>query len=146
MEQILNKFSKNIPIKLSIAGLIKEIETKKIRNVVVVDKENMVFNPNIFPSYEDLYTVEILSKNSQNLAKGRHLIAESKGKDAADILIIIVLYELGKLNLNEITLLTNDHYGETLQPIFLNLGMNIRIKNKEDVINAERYWLFAKLL
>lgn len=146
MEQILNKFSKNIPIKMSIAGLIKEIETKKIRNVVVVDKENMVFNANIFSSYEDLYTVEILSKNSQNLAKGRHLIAESKGKDAADILIIIVLYELGKLNLNEITLLTNDHYGETLQPIFLNLGMNIRIKNKEDVINAERYWLFAKLL
>lgn len=119
--------------------MIQEVETKKIRNVVVVDKENMVFNSNIFSSYEDLYTVEILSKNSENLAKGRHLVAESKGKDAADILIIIVLYELGKLNLNEITLLTNDHYGETLQPIFLNLGMNIRIKNKEDVSNAERY-------
>lgn len=139
MEPILNKFTKNIPIKLSISGLVKEIETKKIRNVVVIDKENMVFNSNIFSSYEDLYAVEILSKNSENIAKGRHLIAESKGKDAADILIIIVLYELGKLNLNEITLLTNDHYGETMQPIFSSLGVNIKIKNKEDVINAERY-------
>lgn len=75
MEPILHKFTKNIPIKLSIAGLVKEIETKKIRNVVVIDKENMVFNSNIFSSYEDLYAVEILSKNSENIAKGRHLIA-----------------------------------------------------------------------
>ena len=75
MESILSKFTKNIPIKLSIADLVKEIETKKIRNVFVIDRENIAFNSNIFSSSENLYTIEILSKNTENIAKGRHLIA-----------------------------------------------------------------------
>jgi hypothetical protein len=50
------------------------------------------FNYGHLQAYPDHYCIEIVSKNNENIAKNRYLIAESTGKDAADILIIIVLY------------------------------------------------------
>jgi hypothetical protein len=39
------------------------------------------------------------------------MVAESKGRDAADILMVIVLTELSKMNMEELVLLTKDHFG-----------------------------------
>lgn len=41
---------------------------------------------------KDVYVLEVVAKNQENLATGRFLVAESTGKDAADILIILALY------------------------------------------------------
>jgi len=42
------------------------------------------------------------------------MIADSNGKDAADIMIVIALYEISHFTKHPILLLTNDHYGNTL--------------------------------
>lgn len=39
----------------------------------------------------EVYCLEVVSKGRENLASGRYLVAESTGKDAADILIILAL-------------------------------------------------------
>ena len=58
-------------------------------------------------------------------------MAESAGKDAADILIILVLFELSKIDPKmRLILATNDHYGKTLQPIYKSLGVNIEVTTK----------------
>ena len=80
---------------------------------------------------KDVYVLEVVAKNQENLATGRFLVAESSGKDAADILIILVLYELAKIDPKmRIVLVTNDHYGKTLQPIYKCLGANIEVIGK----------------
>lgn len=90
----------------------------------------MKINTDFLRSSQKNYIIEVVSKNSEHLAKGKYLVAESKGKDAADILIIITMFELGKLGIKDITLFTSDHYGETLKPIFASLGINIKTVNK----------------
>lgn len=57
-------------------------------------------------------------------------MAESTGKDAADILSIIVVYDLCKLvGRSKVTLITNDHFGRTLQPILESIGVKIQLSN-----------------
>lgn len=57
-------------------------------------------------------------------------MAESTGKDAADILSIIVVYDLCRLvGKSKVTLLTNDHFGRTLQPILESIGVKIILSN-----------------
>ena len=57
-------------------------------------------------------------------------MAESTGKDAADIFTIIVVYDLCRLvNHSKVTLLTNDHFGRTLQPILESIGVKIQLNN-----------------
>ena len=57
-------------------------------------------------------------------------MAESTGKDAADIFTIIVVYDLCRLvNQSKVTLLTNDHFGRTLQPILESIGVKIQLNN-----------------
>jgi hypothetical protein len=92
-----------------------------------------VFNLQSMGSFPDYYCVEVVSNNSETIAKSRYLLAESKGKDAADILTIIVIWELSKLKLDKIILLTKDHYGETLKPIFAALGVEIIISDSLDL-------------
>ena len=65
--------------------------------------------------YPDYYFLEVVSQHTEKNAKGRYLVAESKGRDAADILMVIVLTELSKMNMKETVLLTKDHFGETLR-------------------------------
>jgi hypothetical protein len=43
-------------------------------------------------SGNNVYCLEIVSKNNENLPRGKYLAAESTGKDAADILIILAMY------------------------------------------------------
>lgn len=41
-----------------------------------------------------MYVIEVVAKHNTNIAKGKYLIAESQGKDASDILIIVALTKL----------------------------------------------------
>ena len=76
-----------------------------------------------------------MSSPRENLATGRYLVAESSGKDAADILILVVLIDLARtVGRAKITLITNDHFGKTMQPIFAALGMVIHLSNKFEAI------------
>lgn len=86
-------------------------------------------------NYTDYYFIEVVSMNSEHMAKSKYLLAESKGKDAADILTIIVLWELSRLKLDRLLLLTKDHYGETLKPIFASLGVDIAILSNHTAYN-----------
>lgn len=56
------------------------------------------------------------------------MLAESTGKDAADIMIIIALYEIGRVSRKPIVLMTNDHYGKTLEPMFKSFNVEIVIE------------------
>jgi hypothetical protein len=58
--------------------------------------------------------VEVVNKDNINLAKGLYLSADSKRKDAADILMTIAIYELIKAGVNKVVLITKDHFGVTL--------------------------------
>ena len=42
-------------------------------------------------------------------------VADSTRKDAADILITVLIYEMVKFNGGKVTLVTKDHFGITLQ-------------------------------
>lgn len=65
------------------------------------------------------------------MTAGKYLAAESSGKDAADILIIILLYEIGRIVPKaEVTLLTKDHFGKTLVPILGVLGARVHTSNR----------------
>ena len=60
----------------------------------------------------------------ENLPKGKYLVASSTGRDAADILIVMAIYDITKLYPNkEIILLTNDHFGVSMQEIFKERGI-----------------------
>lgn len=74
--------------------------------------------------------MEVISLNGVKCFNGKYLIAESKGKDAADIMIVMAIYEISKLRDVEITLVTKDHFGKTLQPIFNEFGVSINITTK----------------
>lgn len=85
---------------------------------MIIDRENIKTDSIGSAIERDLYSIEIVSKGRDNLASGKYLVAQSSGKDAADILIIIVLYEIGRvLGQVDVTLLTKDHFGKTLVPI-----------------------------
>lgn len=44
------------------------------------------------PTDPSSYCIEVVSLNGVHLAMGRYLLAESKGRDAADILVMMALY------------------------------------------------------
>lgn len=56
-----------------------------------------------------------MNKQNRNLAKSQYIIADSTRKDAADILMTVLIYEMVKCNTGRITLVTKDHFGITLQ-------------------------------
>lgn len=59
------------------------------------------------------------------------MVAKSGGKDAADTLIILVLYEMARLgSRRKITLVTKDHFGKTLQAVLSGLGIKIETVSK----------------
>lgn len=59
----------------------------------------------------------MVNKDNKNLAKDMYIVAQSNRKDAADILIIILIYEICKHQTQKIMLITKDHFGITLQEI-----------------------------
>ena len=94
----------------------------KKNKFLIIDRENIKPDPFIHSQAESSYVLEIVAKGKENLTSGKYLVAESNGKDAADILIILVLHEISQLGKSSITLLTNDHFGRILQDILLSLG------------------------
>ena len=69
----------------------------------------------------------MVSQKNANLAKGKHIIARSNRKDAADILIVFMVKELFNIRKLEIRLVTKDHFGETMKEICDYLGHRISI-------------------
>jgi hypothetical protein len=93
----------------------------------LIDRENVGHITAIdyfFPP--DVYCLEIVSMNSEHLAKSKYVRADSKGKDAADMLAVIVICEISHLKINEVLLITKDHFATTLKPILSSLGTSIK--------------------
>ena len=104
----------------------------RIKNkFIMIDREN-AGKYELSPEEENtFYVIEAVSMQNENLAKGKYVTANSKGKDAADLLTVLMLYEIGKIPDATTYLITNDHYGVTLKGIFEPLGVNIICHGKE---------------
>lgn len=70
--------------------MIKEVKSGTYTVVEIIDRENA----GKYPSSEetkDVYVIEVMSQRNQNLSQGRHILAKSSLKDAADILIVFMV-------------------------------------------------------
>ena len=65
--------------------------------------------------------VDVVNRENKNLAKSPFLVADSTKKDAADILISLLIFEIAKQTQLQIILVTNDHFGSALRDIITNI-------------------------
>ena len=71
--------------------------------------------------------IEVVSEKNHNLARGLHVLAHSSRKDAADIIIVMLLYEFTKDKDIEITLITRDSFSITLKELLSPFGVKINL-------------------
>ena len=57
----------------------------------------------------------MVNENNKNLAKGRFIAAASSKKDAADILISMIVYGILSQTDSQVYLVTKDHFGKVLE-------------------------------
>jgi hypothetical protein len=75
IDEVVSRTIKTTPIRLCLEELKYEVLLKNIKNVMVIDRENMTFNTNNILNTPDIFCVEVLSKNNANIAKYKYLIA-----------------------------------------------------------------------
>lgn len=73
---------------------------------------------------QNYFYVDVVNKENKNLAKSPYLVAGSSKKDAADILISLLVYEIIKETNLKAILVTNDHFGSALGDIIMNVFGN----------------------
>jgi hypothetical protein len=76
--------------------------------------------------------IEVISHKNSNLAKGRYILAQSTGKDAADLVTVMIITKLFSIRKMDIKLVTNDHFGGTLKDIYHSRGENLVIYNVKE--------------
>ena len=83
-----------------------------------------------------------MNKGNKNLAKGKYMLAESQKKDAADILIVIVICEILRLTNADVILITGDHFGCVLQEIIKNYFGHRFTSIKKDEIDFVKWYIY----
>lgn len=73
-----------------------------------------------------------MNKKNKNLAKGQFITADSTKRDAADIIMSVLIYEIAKTKNSRIILVTKDHFGTTLKDLINNI-----FKNKIEVFDPK---------
>ena len=135
---------KRAPSRITYSQLIQEIEENRYDKFIIVDKENQnrdlswVFNekPN-----EKTFIMDVVSSPNQKLASGKYILANSQGKDSADILMVMIVYAIitsgyfrfcrkyQKQVKQKIILVSKDHFADTFKGILLNqFGVEIEVR------------------
>ena len=63
------------------------------------------------------FIFEVVSKRNVSLARGNYVVAQSIAKDAADIVMSFIIKELFNMKNMTVRLVTNDHFGTTIEEI-----------------------------
>lgn len=127
MSRVLNNAA-----EISLANFLNKINCQEFSKIIVVDRENCgTFEK---PASIEMSTVwiEVVNKKNKNLAKGQFIAADSTKRDAADIIMSILIYEIAKTFQSRIILVTKDHFGTTLKDLINNI-----FKNKIEVFDPK---------
>ena len=90
----MNKILKYEVCQISVPDLVEEVLLNKPKIVWLIDRENagLIDKPPFWR--DDQIWVESYNINKKNLAKGRFIAAASTKKNAADLLISMVVFGL----------------------------------------------------
>jgi len=101
------------------------------KNLVIIDRKHSTATDEVLKDREN-YVIEVVSKKHEGLPTGKYIVADSVAKDAADVLIIVLLCELARLTpKRNIWLVTQGQYAPTLQSIYSSLGISIHLLTKK---------------
>ena len=84
-------------VEVTFDEVMRDIRALGSSPFILIDRENTKQTGSLSKEQsEGVYVLEVVSERSQTLPVGRYLVARSKAKDAADTLIMMLLYEAAR--------------------------------------------------